>query len=77
MYVVYSLCYNTTFYLRSTIQIPGPRHFFSFFLFLLKFSFFSLTQVLQVYDINDRNAMNVDEWKEEIRRRGEGGDGEK
>ena len=30
-----------------------------------------------MYDINDRNAMNVDEWNEEIRRRGEGGDGEK
>ena len=28
-------------------------------------------------DINDRNAMNVDEWEEEIRRRGEGGNGEK
>ena len=28
-------------------------------------------------DINERNAMNVDEWEEEIRRRGEVGDGEK
>ena len=28
-----------------------------------------------MYDINDRNAVNVDEWEEEIRRRGEGDDG--